>query len=129
MVSERQPQLSEYDDDDEEDDDDDDDEELFDLVGKSRPPQKTNILDYRYRDGSAILSILLKDDEVAIERTAFPNPSTSYVMQETVVVNGVLDELHQCAFDESVTETDRLLLLPDRHKGAIEEAREALAFG
>jgi hypothetical protein len=48
-------------------------------------------------------------------------------MQESVIVDGILDELHQCAFDESVAPEHRLLI--PEPKSAIEDAREALAFG
>ena len=54
-------------------------------------------------------------------------PSNSYVMQEAIIVQGLLDELHQCAFDESVDEADRLLI--PRTKDAIDVARSSLAFG
>jgi hypothetical protein len=49
-------------------------------------------------------------------------------MQEAIIVQGLLDELHQCAFDDSVEEENRLLILREP-KDAIEKARDALAFG
>lgn len=54
-------------------------------------------------------------------------PSTAYLMQESVIVDGILDELQQCAFDESVAPPNRLLI--PEPMTAIEDAREALAFG
>mmetsp|Transcript_16059 Transcript_16059/g.34795 ORF Transcript_16059/g.34795 Transcript_16059/m.34795 type:complete len:130 (-) Transcript_16059:91-480(-) len=74
-------------------------------------------------------------------------PSTSYLMQESVIVDGVLDELQNLAglggatttgtttssttSDENeepeIADEDRLLI-PDP-ENAIEEARESLAFG
>jgi hypothetical protein len=49
------------------------------------------------------------------------------MMQEGMIIQGVLDELHECAFDESIEEENRLLLLPEP-KDAIEKVRDALAF-
>ena len=40
---------------------------------------------------------------------------------------GILDELHQCAFDESVEEENRLLI-PEPSNG-IDLARSSIAFG
>jgi hypothetical protein len=54
-------------------------------------------------------------------------PSTAYLMQESVIVDGILDELQQCAFDESIAPTDRLLI--PEPTTAIEDARRSLAFG
>lgn len=115
----------------EEDDDDDydDEEELLSSKSPQSQQQHSNILDYYFRDGSGILTIKLGQDEVTVDRTGFPEPSTSYLMQESIIVNGVLDELHQCAFDDAVSEPDRLLLLPERETDAIDKARNALAFG
>jgi hypothetical protein len=53
-------------------------------------------------------------------------PSTAYLMQESLIVDGILDELQQCAFDGSVAPTDRLLI--PEPTTAIEDARQALAF-
>jgi hypothetical protein len=54
-------------------------------------------------------------------------PSTAYLMQESVIVDGILDELQQCAFDGSIAPTDRLVI-PEPIT-AIEDARRALSFG
>ncbi len=79
------------------------------------------------RDGSAMIQIELLGDEIRVLRSG-SLPSTAYLMQESVIVDGILDELHQCAFgDGSIPEPDRLLIPEPRN--AIDVARESLAFG
>lgn len=84
-------------------------------------------IDCYYHDKTAVLMIRLTNDTITIDRFG-STPSMSYVMQESVIVDGILDELSSCAFDENVVDNDRLLQLPDP-KDAIEKARENLAFG
>lgn len=85
----------------------------------------TYVLEMFYKDASAMISIELFPNEVQIQRCG-SLPSTSYLMQETVLLEAILDELETCAFDDSVDEEHRLLLLssPD----AIANARSTLAF-
>lgn len=92
-----------------------------------QPSTDDYVLDYWYHDQSAILTITLLEDRITVDRTG-SNPSTAYLMQETVILQGILDELHQCAFDESVSEPDRLLILP-APKDGIDKARDSLSFG
>lgn len=91
-----------------------------------QPSIEEYVVDMLFHDGTGILTVELLDDEIRIDRTG-STPSTSYLMQESVVVQGMLDELQQCAFDESVVEENRLLT--PEPADAIESAREALAFG
>lgn len=93
----------------------------------NQPSSDDYVVDFYYHDQSGLLSIKLGDDEVTIDRLG-TNPSNSYIMQESVVIEGLLNELNTCAFDESVAEKDRLLLLKEPHD-AIERARDTLAFG
>jgi hypothetical protein len=86
-----------------------------------------------FTDGTGMIQIELSQggdsgdvSEVRVYRYG-SLPSTAYLMQESVIVDGILDELHQCAFDESVAPEHRLLI--PEPKSAIEDAREALAFG
>ncbi|KAL3940757.1 MAG: hypothetical protein SGBAC_004764 [Bacillariaceae sp.] len=83
------------------------------------------VLEMYYKDASAMISIELLPHEVQIQRCG-SLPSTSFFMQETMLVEGILDELAQCAFDDSVEEANRLLILsvPD----AIDNARSTLSF-
>lgn len=91
-----------------------------------QPSQDEYLIDFYFHDRTAMLSIELTEDEVTVDRIGSV-PSTSYVMQESVVLEGILDELHQCAFDENIEEENRLLQLREP-KDAIERARDALAF-
>ena len=93
----------------------------------NQPSREGYAIDFCFHDRTAMLSIELFDDEIAISRIGTV-PSTAYIMQETVILQGLLDELHKCAFDESVEEANRLLQLSEP-KDAIEQARNTLAFG
>ena len=93
----------------------------------NQPSSEEYIVDFYYHDQSGLLSIKLGNDEVTIDRLG-TNPSNAYIMQESVIIEGLLNELNTCAFDESVAEPDRLLLLKEP-RDAIEKARDALAFG
>lgn len=93
----------------------------------NQPSSEDYIVDFYYHDQSGLLSIKLGNDEVTIDRLG-TNPSNAYIMQESVIIEGLLNELNTCAFDESVAEPDRLLLLKEP-RDAIEKARDALAFG
>ena len=91
-----------------------------------QPSKEEYIVDLFFHDGSGLLTVELLEDEIRIDRTG-SRPSTAYLMQESVVVQGMLDELQQCASDESIVEVDRLLI--PEPADAIESAREELAFG
>jgi hypothetical protein len=110
---------------------------MFHLIGIQNTPEKGSwradqpsteeyILDLRFHDHTAILTVTLHPDQITIDRFG-STPSTAYMMQETVIIQGVLDELHECAFDEAIEEENRLLILPEP-KDAIEKVRDALAF-
>lgn len=92
----------------------------------NQPSSKDYVVEMFFRDASAMLSIELLDEEVRITRCGSV-PSTPYLMQESVIVQGVLDELEQCAFDESVNREDRLLV--PEPSNAIDLARGSLSFG
>jgi hypothetical protein len=84
------------------------------------------VLEMFYKDGTGMIQVELMENEILVYRCGSV-PSTQYLMQESVIVDGILDELHQCAFDETISESDRLLI-PDP-TNAIDMARETLAFG
>lgn len=92
-----------------------------------QPTRDEYVIDYYYHDRTAMLTIELGEEHITIDRIGAV-PSNAYMLQETVIVGGILDELHQCAFDDSIEEENRLLQLLDP-KDAIEQARAALAFG
>jgi hypothetical protein len=111
---------------------------MFYLMGEQNTPDRNSwravqpttdeyILDFLFHDQSALLCIHLKEEEIIIDR-AGSQPSNGYTMQESLIVEGILNELESFAFDESVKEDDRLLLLQEP-QDAIEKARDALAFG
>lgn len=103
--------------------------------------EKKYVLEMLYdKDRTGMLQIELiphtsrtKQPEIRIYRCG-SLPSTSYLMQESVIVDGVLDELQNLSVGTTTTdgepdikEEDRLLI-PDPET-AIESARESLAFG
>lgn len=93
-----------------------------------QPSAEDYVVDMYFHDRSAVLSVELDQDArtVTIDRVGSA-PSTQYLMQESVIVQGVLDELEECAKDEKIPVNDRLLIL--KEDDSIEKAREALAFG
>jgi hypothetical protein len=103
------------------------------LVGEQNKPSKGSwvlstasgdTLDMYYKDGSGMLSIDLNDSGIQIFRKG-QKPSLGYMLQESVMLHGVLDELHQIAFGtEDIDPEKRLLQLTDLT--AIDEARKAL---
>lgn len=110
---------------------------MFYLLGMQNTPDKNSwkahqpsteeyVLDLWFHDQTGVLSVELSNNKVTIDRVG-SSPSTQYLMQEAVIVQGILDELNQCATDQSVAEHHRLLVLED--SDAIEKARDALAFG
>ena len=117
---------------------------------ESEPEEKKYILEMLYEtDRSGMLQIELipdkptKQAEIRIYRCG-SRPSTSYLMQESLIVDGVLDELQNISGEKDLTTTiprsdnpnagdeqeiaeeDRLLITDPPN--AIEAARESLAF-
>lgn len=110
---------------------------MFYLIGMQNTPDKNSwkahqpssdeyVVDFWFHDQTAVLTVELTKDRVTIDRVG-SSPTTQYLMQEAVIVQGMLDELDQCATDENVAVHDRLLVLTDSN--AIEKARDALPFG
>ena len=84
------------------------------------------VIDFMFHDRTGLLTLTLNDDEITIDRTG-ATPSNAYMMQETVIVQGVLDELQAMATDENVAEKDRLLLLL-KPEECIDKVRGELSF-
>lgn len=110
---------------------------MFYLMGMQNTPEKgawkadqptrdEYVVDMYYHDRTAVLTVKLTEDEITIDRIGTA-PSMSYLAQESVIVDGILDELQVCVTQDDVNDEDRLLLLPEP-KDAIEKARESLAF-
>lgn len=93
-----------------------------------QPTRDEYVIDCYFHDRTAMLSIELSEEHniITIDRIGAV-PSNAYVMQETVIVEGILDELQQMASDESIEPESRLLQLSEPE--AIEQARAALSFG
>ena len=84
-------------------------------------------LDMYFKDGSAMFKLVLDDDAVRVDRYG-TRPSLAYMLQESVVLHGILDELHSLCSDDDddgIESVNRLLLLEDPGD-AIEKARAAL---
>jgi len=110
---------------------------MFYLMGEQNTPEKGSwkidqpttdeyAVDIYYHDRTAVLMIRLTENMITIDRMG-STPSTSYIMQEAVIVDGILDELQRMVSEGGIARKDRLILLKDEN--AIVKAREALAFG
>lgn len=91
-----------------------------------QPNRDEYVVDMFFHDRTAMLTIKLTEDEITINRIGSA-PSMSYLTQESVIVDGILDELQVCVTQDNINEEDRLLQLPEP-RDAIEKARESLAF-
>ena len=84
-------------------------------------------LDMHFKDGSAMFKLVLDDDAVRVDRYG-QRPSLAYLLQESVVLHGILDELHSLCSendDAGIEMANRLLLL-EEPGDAIEKARATL---
>ena len=93
-----------------------------------QPTSEDYVVDFWYHDNSAVLSVTLSEErkKITIDRVG-SQPSTGYMIQESLVVQGLLDELETMATDPDVALENRLLV-PETEQ-SIEMARDALAFG
>eukprot|EP00980_Cylindrotheca_fusiformis_P027820 scaffold22560_cov135-Cylindrotheca_fusiformis.AAC.31 len=80
-----------------------------------QPSSEDYVLEMRFYDSTGMIIIELMEDQIMITRCG-SLPSTAYLIQESFVVQGVLDELELCAFDTSVEEENRLLI-PETRDG------------
>jgi hypothetical protein len=101
------------------------------LIGLQNTPDKGSwqanqasdtVLDMRFRDGSAMFSISLGDEGISISR--YGQPSLPYLLQESVILHSVLDEIDSLANEGDIEEENRLLKLQDQN--SIEEVRSTL---
>lgn len=90
-----------------------------------QPTTEEYAVDMYFHDRTGSIMIRLLDDKVTIDRMG-SRPSMAYTLQETVIVDGVLNELQNMVSDDKIAEKDRLLLLEEAT--AIERARESLSF-
>jgi len=105
------------------------------LIGEINNPEKHTWkmdqtgdggIDLYYRDASGALMILFEDDSIIVNRLGSA-PSMNYLMHESSVLTGMLDQLDDIAFDSSIDEKDRLLTLHEPGD-AINIVRESLSF-
>ena len=109
---------------------------MFHMMGMQNTPDRNSwradqpsgdeyVIEMLYHDQTGAITVELFDEEIRIARCGSV-PSTAYLMQESVIVQGVLDELHEIANDKSVPLADRLLI--PEPSDAIEVARSSLSF-
>lgn len=101
------------------------------LIGLQNTPDKGSwqanqasdtVLDMKFRDGSAMFSISLGDEGISVSR--YGQPSLPYLLQESVILHSVLDEINSLANEGDIEEENRLLKLQDQD--SIEEVRSTL---
>jgi hypothetical protein len=81
-------------------------------------------LDLYFKDGSGMCTIVVSEYTIRAERYGV-KPSLQYLLQESVLLHSVLDELEKTAFGvEDIEEEKRLLRL--REKDGIDNARSVL---
>eukprot|EP00566_Odontella_aurita_P022229 CAMPEP_0113533296 /NCGR_PEP_ID=MMETSP0015_2-20120614/4522_1 /TAXON_ID=2838 /ORGANISM="Odontella" /LENGTH=233 /DNA_ID=CAMNT_0000432325 /DNA_START=195 /DNA_END=896 /DNA_ORIENTATION=- /assembly_acc=CAM_ASM_000160 len=107
------------------------------LMGQQNTPDKGSWranqvgdsgIDVYYQDRTGALMIDLSEDSkcITIDRLG-SSPSMQYLMQESAILGGLLDELDTIASDEEINEPNRLIQLA-APGNAIESARETLSF-
>jgi len=109
------------------------------LLGQQNTPSKGSwtanqaddgSLKMYYMDKSAMFSVTLSDNSIAVDRYG-PSPSLRYMLQESVALHGLLDELEALAISKSndgedeIKNEDRLLIFSEPNT-AIETEREKL---
>lgn len=100
------------------------------LVGYDKETWKLNqtsdsVLDMYFQDNSAMFSLVLENDGISVDR--YGKPSLAYVLQESLVLHSLLDELDSLAFgvEDDIKLENRLLQL-EEPGDAIEKARATL---
>jgi hypothetical protein len=102
------------------------------LVGVCNKPEPNSwftregdygILNIYYQDGTGMLSLELQEYSIKAVRYG-EKPSLLYVLQESILLHSILDEISEVAFDVEAEQKKRLLMFPD--ETVIEKARETL---
>eukprot|EP00956_Cyclotella_meneghiniana_P042806 scaffold249324_cov69-Cyclotella_meneghiniana.AAC.3 len=100
------------------------------LIGLQNTPDKgswqanqasDSILDMYFKDGTKF-SVVLEDSCIAVDR--YGQASLPYLLQESVILHSILDELNELASSSEVASENRLLQLEELN--AIEMARNTL---
>eukprot|EP00593_Proboscia_inermis_P002482 CAMPEP_0171297804 /NCGR_PEP_ID=MMETSP0816-20121228/6547_1 /TAXON_ID=420281 /ORGANISM="Proboscia inermis, Strain CCAP1064/1" /LENGTH=234 /DNA_ID=CAMNT_0011772343 /DNA_START=8 /DNA_END=712 /DNA_ORIENTATION=- len=88
-------------------------------------------LDVYYGDGTGMFSVIVSESSIVVERNG-EKPSLQYLLQESVILHGLLDEVEAVAYgrddeDKLIDKEKRLLLFDDdEDNNAINKAREKL---
>jgi hypothetical protein len=103
------------------------------LVGQqNNPSQKAwalnnndenDSIDMYYKDGTGMFSLGIKENGIKVDRRG-QKPSLEYVLQESVMLHGLLDELSEVAEVEDIEKEKRLLQFNELD--AVAKARESL---
>lgn len=106
------------------------------LMGQQNTPNKGSwkalqmedgaALDMIFNDESGSLVLRFLDNKIAVDRVG-KSPSLQYLIQESVILQGFLDELNTICFEGDVEEGNRLLVL-DEPGDWIERARGTASF-
>eukprot|EP00339_Tiarina_fusa_P023504 CAMPEP_0117054268 /NCGR_PEP_ID=MMETSP0472-20121206/37610_1 /TAXON_ID=693140 ORGANISM="Tiarina fusus, Strain LIS" /NCGR_SAMPLE_ID=MMETSP0472 /ASSEMBLY_ACC=CAM_ASM_000603 /LENGTH=172 /DNA_ID=CAMNT_0004769791 /DNA_START=166 /DNA_END=680 /DNA_ORIENTATION=+ len=68
--------------------------------------EENGSLDVYYKDGTGMFSVAITDTSIQINRHG-QRPSLQYMLQESVFLHGILDEISQIAFDTEDIEQDK----------------------
>lgn len=105
------------------------------LMGVQNTPEKgcwkasqsdNSEVNLRYVDLSGSIIIRFTEDGITVDRLG-SSPSTKYLIAESMILNGFLDELHSIVYGGDVSEQNRLLTLME--SDVIEKARGFVSFG
>lgn len=81
-------------------------------------------LDLYFKDTTGALIVVFKENAILVNRLG-SSPSMEYLIQESSMLNGMLDQLDEIAMDSSINESDRLLCIEGDQ---INIVRESLSF-
>jgi hypothetical protein len=103
------------------------------LVGQQNNPSKkswtlnnneeTDSIDMYFKDGTGMFSLGIKENGIKVDRCG-QKPSLQYVLQESVMLHGLLDELSEIAEVEDIEQEKRLIQFNELD--AVAKARESL---
>ena len=105
------------------------------LIGEANNPERGTWrmdqngdggIDLFHKDTTGAMMILFKEDQIIVNRMGSA-PSMNYLISESTILNGMLDQLDEIAFDTSIEEKDRLICLHEPGD-AIDIVRGSLSF-